>query len=527
MRDGCPSQFELFQLYFKFELHLIVDILIPECLIHQVLTAVYWGPVSPSPFIAPKLRQSVKRLSSALQRTILTAMQQPKSATVLRVGAAIEVLWQLNEQNKPRLVWWPARIQKICFRGAAGDMEGNATIEYESQFGFERSTCAVNLIKGQVLVERCPGSRDAQRHKWRTLSEQLTSSSNHAENNVANGCRPTPEQTEADAYNAESSLLREKNVCEGHEGLLGRVRDLERALYLLQKDAASRNLEAEKHFRSGTSALRFATFRLGEALEQNLLHSRPRGEKHSNIVRADYITVQADCALDEFRHIAKYVYEALPSEVQFEPSLHETQSPAMTSKEFEIRFSSYKSLCIALGVSPEAAVSTILTQKVDKNNPGSCLLRVIGSLVGGENNVTDGSPMALAVGRSIIEQEDGTQKVQTLFRSSMEWDEVDKCYAAPLHARQLLISELTSMQKCRALALVESGASSTKGKDLRCFSIRWIRSSKVSNPAAFQESRYGDVFGVLETCVPCAIFKGKAGCEEALRICTRDFFSFL
>jgi hypothetical protein len=152
---------------------------------------------------------------------------------------------------------------------------------------------------------------------------------------------------------------------------------------------------------------------------------------------------------------------------------------------------------------------------------------VIGSLVGGEDNVTEERPMALAVGRSIIEQEDGTQKVQTLFRSSMERDEVDKCYAAPLLARQQLILELTYIQKGRALALVESGTSSTKAKDLRCFSIRWIRFSKVSNPAAIQESRFGDVFGVLETCVPCAIFKGKAGCEEALRICTRELISFI
>jgi hypothetical protein len=53
-------------------------------------------------------------------------------------------------------------------------------------------------------VERCAGSRDAQRHKWRTVSEQLTSSFNHAENNVVNGWRPTPERNEADAYNAES-----------------------------------------------------------------------------------------------------------------------------------------------------------------------------------------------------------------------------------------------------------------------------------------------------------------------------------
>jgi hypothetical protein len=44
---------------------------------------------------------------------------------------------------------------------------------------------------------------------------------------------------------------------------------------------------------------------------------------------------------------------------------------------------------------------------------------VIGSLVGGEDNVTDEIPIALAFGRSIIEQEDGTQKIQTLFRSSM------------------------------------------------------------------------------------------------------------
>jgi hypothetical protein len=130
-------------------------------------------------------------------------------------------------------------------------------------------------------------------------------------------------------------------------------------------------LVAQKHFRSGTSLLRFATFRLGEALEQNLLHSRPRGEKHSNIVRADYIAVQADCALDEFKYIAKYVYEALPSEVQFEPSLRETQSPAMTAKEFDVRFFSYKYPCISLGVIPQAAVSTILTQKVDKKIQGA------------------------------------------------------------------------------------------------------------------------------------------------------------
>jgi hypothetical protein len=86
-------------------------------------------------------------------------------------------------------------------------------------------------------------------------------------------------------------------------------------------------------------------------------------------------------------------------------------------------------------------------------NPVSNLLRVIGSLVGGEDSVTDGSPMALTVGHSIIEQEDGTQKGKTICLSSMEWYEVGKCYAAPLHARQLLIAELTSIQKSLALAL--------------------------------------------------------------------------
>jgi hypothetical protein len=62
-------------------------------------------------------------------------------------------------------------------------------------------------------VERCAGSRDAQRHKWRTVSEQLTSSFNHAENNVVNGWRPTPERNEADAYNAESVELFDFEAC--------------------------------------------------------------------------------------------------------------------------------------------------------------------------------------------------------------------------------------------------------------------------------------------------------------------------
>jgi hypothetical protein len=110
-------------------------------------------------------------------------------------------------------------------------MEGNATFECESQFGFERSTCAVNLIKGQVRVERCAGSRDAQRHKWCTVSEQLTSSSNHAENNVANGCRPTPVRNEADPCNAKSSLLRDKTYVMVIKGLL-EVYEIWRELFI-------------------------------------------------------------------------------------------------------------------------------------------------------------------------------------------------------------------------------------------------------------------------------------------------------
>jgi hypothetical protein len=51
---------------------------------------------------------------------------------------------------------------------------------------------------------------------------------------------------------------------------------------------------------------------------------------------------------------------------------------------------------------------------------------VIGSIVDGEDNVTDEIPIALAVGRSIIEQEDGTQKIQTIFRSSMKWTSVTR-----------------------------------------------------------------------------------------------------
>jgi hypothetical protein len=95
VRDGRPSQFELFQLYFKFELHLIVETLIPECSnssssYDSLLGACY-------PKYLHRAQIASKRETSVFSATTHYANRNAtaKIATVLRLGAAIEVFGSL------------------------------------------------------------------------------------------------------------------------------------------------------------------------------------------------------------------------------------------------------------------------------------------------------------------------------------------------------------------------------------------------------------------------------------------------
>jgi hypothetical protein len=126
---------------------------------------------------APSSRLANRNSVTTSLLLVYSTMLQPNSANVLRVGTAIEVLRKLNHQHKARLFWCPARIQKLCFRGAAGDEEGTATIQYERKFGFDQSTSAVILIQGQVLSKRDSRSGELNVHKWRLEEETPGSSS--------------------------------------------------------------------------------------------------------------------------------------------------------------------------------------------------------------------------------------------------------------------------------------------------------------------------------------------------------------
>jgi hypothetical protein len=75
----------------------------------------------------------------------------------------------------------------------------------------------------------------------------------------------------------------------------------------------------------------------------------------------------------------------------------------MTSNAFLLRFKSYKYLCIALGVSPDATISTVIKERVDRRNPGICQKRVIGVTACSKSGA-DASPIVVLIVHSIIEQ---------------------------------------------------------------------------------------------------------------------------
>jgi hypothetical protein len=452
-------------------------------------------------------------------------MLQPTSANVLRVGTAIEVLWKLNNQNKTRLVWWPARIQEICFRGATGDVEGTATIQYECKFGFDQCTSAVNLIQGQVLSERNSHSGDLCFHKWRLEQETPGSSSLRQQDMNADAGKHSylESSSRMGIEKFQEGPLQERGslIGDNFEEILSRIRALENVVSSFKSDEAAEHACPSSRPYSSSRSLRFTTFRLGEALERVLPSPRGNIEKHSNCVRRENVKVEADCTLEEFRNIAKHFHEVVQNDVQFQPPFRSTQNPAMSSNAFLVRFKTYKSLCIALGVSPDAAISTVIKERVDRRNPGSCQLRVIGVIACSESSA-DANPMVVSIGHSIIEQSDDVGTIPTVFRASTKWDEVDKSYVDPLEARHILPSELYRIHKHGFLDC-NGEVETFSDENHPYFRMRWIRKGKNSNPYVFQESTCDSVFGVLETSIPCAIFRGKAGCEEVSRVCKPEF----
>jgi hypothetical protein len=193
----------------------------------------------------------------------------------------------------------------------------------------------------------------------------------------------------------------------------------------------------------------------------------------------------------------------------------------MNSNYFLMRFKSYESLCIALGVSPDATISTLIKEGMDRRNPGSCQLRVIGVIACSKTS-TDANSILVSIGHSIIEQSDDAGTISTVFRASTKWDDVDKSYVDPLEARLILPSELYRIYKngfldCNAEFEISSD------ENHPYFRMRWIRKGKNSNPYIFQESTFDSVYSVLETSFPCAIFRAKAGCEEVSRVCKPEF----
>jgi hypothetical protein len=253
----------------------------------------------------------------------------------------------------------------------------------------------------------------------------------------------------------------------------------------------------------------FTAFRLGEALDRMLPTPRGSIEKHSNSVRRGILAVEADCTLEEFRHTAKHFHEVVQNEVQFQPPFCSTKNPGMNSNYFLVRFKSYKSLCIALGVSPDAAISTLIKERMDRRNPGSCKLRLIGVVACSETS-TDANPMVVSIGHSMIEQSDDAGTIPTVFRASTKWDEVDRSYVEPLEARLILPSELYRIYKNGFLDC--NGEFETSSDENHpYFRMRWIRKGKNSNPYILPESTCDSVYSVLETSIPCALFRGKAG----------------
>jgi hypothetical protein len=57
------------------------------------------------------------------------------------------------------------------------------------------------------------------------------------------------------------------------------------------------------------------------------------------------------------------------------------------------------------------------------------------------------------------------------------------------------------------------------------FSLTWIRTSKQISAGSFVECRFDEVLGVHQATLPCALFRGKLACKEAVDIIMEDFIS--
>jgi hypothetical protein len=160
--------------------------------------------------------------------------------------------------------------------------------------------------------------------------------------------------------------------------------------------------------------------------------------------------------------------------------------------------------------------------KQDKKNPAGTTFRVVGDLLVTKQGEQAPSAMLVAVGHCIGSQKSCTQKVPILYRERMEWDEVDKMYASRLEARLVSPCQLEELVASNE-TIGNSSFGTAEEKGGQHFSMRWLRLSSSERTSLFQEFRPEEVLGILKTTVPCAIFRGQSGCEEAAKLFSCDF----
>ena len=439
----------------------------------------------------------------------------------LRVGCAIEVLWDVTVENSKQNVWWTATIsavESVDSSEQGGIEKWLATILYEPMFGFDSTTATVRFLsRDQLEAIENRNSTKHVRHYWRAKDASLSESRGTSQR--SHEVLPVAARPIAQAAGSSG-----KKLGELYADLLVRVDALQNAWSAHQCLSHKQDLSPDD---TAARPLLYARHKLGELLDKPLPtgSSSARMEQGNHSLAQSHLSVQVDCSFAEFAAICHVSKAKHDSAVLFSPHFPLAHT-ARASPKYEAKFHSFSVLCSAIGVQLAAeATESVKRVRIDRRTKAPIFVRVVGVLA--QDADSSEGPMALAVGHSILPDMLPSVTIPTLYRSSRAWDPVDGIFHRPLEAKMMRPQDLVPLFR-------PSDAVSGSGDDeernshadtregVSCFRIVWNRTTRHID-TTFVDVRPESVLGVLDVSVPCVNVRGDAICAEVDSLCSIDF----
>lgn len=450
----------------------------------------------------------------------------------------IEVLWEMDEDDAPCVVWWKADVIGITGGDPRPGILGVGVIKYVAYKNYPPTPDAVEFLPDQCLrVVDYAGENQNENPplSWRVCISQHSSDTDLEDCNgeeddwdweVPDETTPRSRKRGAGSLPPLPQILFQvKKMKECHDRMLREVLQLKQQVTTQAISCQGPQYESDKSitdrvmcFLRSRMSIRMQkpVRRVGKGTEQ-VEDGQAGIPAFQGRISGSSVTASTDCDLDEFEAIARFIHtmqgrgEGMEA-VTFHPAFPMTQNASLGDNHFFVVFPCLKSICHILGISSESDRIEMIERYGTQGK--ATLLRLLGTYVSDvttPNNEDNSGPCSIVVGKSCLDgcfdNSPSLGGTAVLRRDSGAYIDVERRYAENLYKTDLVPQNMGDPR--------EIGLDVHK----KAFYLRWRRdvdpNSRIWSKEICRSTR---VTGTLQVVFPTILIPGNNLVDEVEKL---------